>query len=485
MATAVTPSDQELKHNAIGLLQSTVIGIAASAPGQATALSLAAIITASMYGGGAVTILCGIPMLAIAYCYYRLNLWDQNCGATYMWVGRAINPYLGFMVGWIMLAGFALGEVSNILPLGPAFLSLVGADPNSQWGTVISATVLSGIVMLLAVLGIQLTARFQLLIAGVEYVILTVLAIIAIVKVFFQHAVGTVHPTAAWFSPTGVGGKGELVAGLLVAVYLFTGWDTSIYLNEETEQKEVNPGKAVIYAVIALTIFYALLVVAFQGVASMSKMEAHGADALVYAGNVVVGPNWGKFMAIAVCLSIVGTTQAILIATARIAFSMGRDHVLPSVFGRITPRFQTPAFGTMFFGVLVLIAMWLYIFSSSVASAFDTVLTLVGILFALFYTFTGIATIWYYRRLVTRSAGDIFFLGVAPIVGAGILLYVAVESMIGLSGQALWSMVLVGIAGIVMLVIARVVFHAPFFGLRAETYQPEAPAAAPTPTTVG
>src|SRR5947209_15649182 len=124
MAHAVEAT--ELEHNAIGLFQSTIIGIAASAPGQATALSLAAIIVSSAYGGGAAVIITAVPMLAIAYCYYRLNLWDQNCGATYSWVGKSISPYLGFMVGWVMLTGFALGEVSNILPLGPAFLSLIG-----------------------------------------------------------------------------------------------------------------------------------------------------------------------------------------------------------------------------------------------------------------------------------------------------------------------------------------------------------------------
>src|SRR5947209_9592420 len=163
MADELLDQNQELLPNAIGLLQSTVISIAASAPGQATALSLAAIVVASAYGGGAAIIITTIPMLAIAYSYYRLNLWDQNCGATYVWVGRSISPYLGFLVGWIMLAGFALGEVSNILPLGPALLSLFGMDPNSQWGTVITATILAGGVIALAAVGIQITARFQMI----------------------------------------------------------------------------------------------------------------------------------------------------------------------------------------------------------------------------------------------------------------------------------------------------------------------------------
>ena len=67
---------------------------------------MAALAATTAYGGGSVIILCGIPMLIIANCYRRLNLWNANCGASFEWVGRAINPYLGFLDGWMMLAGY-------------------------------------------------------------------------------------------------------------------------------------------------------------------------------------------------------------------------------------------------------------------------------------------------------------------------------------------------------------------------------------------
>ena len=44
-------------------------------------------------------------MLIIANSYRRLNLWKANCGASFEWVGHAINPYLGFLTGWLMIAG--------------------------------------------------------------------------------------------------------------------------------------------------------------------------------------------------------------------------------------------------------------------------------------------------------------------------------------------------------------------------------------------
>jgi amino acid transporter len=469
---AKEPTKHQLRPDAIGLLQSTVIAIASSAPGQATAISLAAIIVASSYGGGIAILITTLPMLAIAFAYHRLNLWEQNCGASYVWVGRSINPYLGFMVGWIMLAGWILATVSDILPLGPAVLSVFGADPSSQWGTAISATILGGGVTLISVIGIQLTARFQMAIAAIEYVILLVFCGIAFWAVFIAHWPGTVRPTAEWFSLSGVGGKGSLVAGMLIAVYLFTGWDVAIYLNEETQQRERNPGMAAIISVVVLGIFYTLLVVSLQGGAPKGAINAHADSAMTFIARQLVGSPWDKFMALAITLSVIGTTQAFLVGTARIAYSMGTDKLLPKMFGTVHRGFRTPAFGTVVFGLLTLIMTWMYVFSSSVAGAFDTVVTSVGVLFALFYSFTGVATTWYYRALVTRSAKDALLVGFLPIAGAAVLVYIAVKSLLGFSGSALWSMAGIAIAGVVVMIVAAAVYRSPFFLLRREAYRP-------------
>jgi amino acid transporter len=467
---AASPTEHELRPNAIGLVQSTVIAIASSAPGQATAISIAALIVASSYAGGMAILITTLPMLAIAFAYHRLNLWEQNCGASYVWVGRSINPYIGFMVGWIMLAGWVLATVSDILPLGPNVLSIFGADPSSQLGTAVSATILGIVVTVVSVIGIQLTARFQMAIAAVEYVILLIFCGIGFWAVFIAHWDGTVRPSAAWFSLSGVGGAGSLVAGMLIAVYLFTGWDVAIYLNEETERKERNPGMAAILSVAILGIFYTIIVVTLQGAASAAAISAHEANAMTYIAHQLVGGPWDKFMAFAITLSVIGTTQAFLVGTARIAYSMGTDKLLPKMFGSVHPRYRTPAYGTVVFGVITLVMTWLYVYSSSVASSFDTVVSSVGVLFALFYAATGIATTWFYRVLLGRSLKDAVLVGVLPIAGAAVLIYIAVKSLMDFTGSALWSMLGIAVAGLVVMAIAAVYYRSPFFLLRPVKY---------------
>src|SRR5271155_4874541 len=97
-ATGAAPAPlARLEPNAIGAAQDTVIGMASSAPAATVGLSLAALAAATAYGSGPILLITAVPMLIIANAYRRCNLWNANCGASFEWVGRAIDPYLGFI----------------------------------------------------------------------------------------------------------------------------------------------------------------------------------------------------------------------------------------------------------------------------------------------------------------------------------------------------------------------------------------------------
>ncbi len=134
-ATAATPAatlpPARLEPDAIGVAQDTVIGMASSAPAASVGLTLASLALATAYGSGLIIILTAIPMLIIANAYRRLNMWNANCGASFEWVGRAINPYLGFLTGWLMIAAYIIATVSGVEVLGPSVLAVFGSNSTS------------------------------------------------------------------------------------------------------------------------------------------------------------------------------------------------------------------------------------------------------------------------------------------------------------------------------------------------------------------
>jgi amino acid transporter len=452
-----------LEPDAIGVAQDTVIGMASSAPAASVGLTLAALAAATAYGTGPILILTAIPMLIIANAYRRLNVWNANSGASFEWVGRAINPDLGFLTGWLMIAAYIIATVSGVEVLGPSVLAVAGTSTSSTWANIGIASAVTIVMLVIAVVGIRITAQSQVAMAAVEYVILIGFAIAGLLAVLNHHA-GTFPITKDWLSPTGIGGRGDAVAGFLIAVFIFTGWDGTLYVNEEVRHRRVNPGRAAIMAVLLLTVIYTLSMVGLQGVVSPSKLQANSTSALVYVAQALGGGGWAKVMALALALSVIATTGTGIVLTSRIVYGMASYRVLPEFLANVSRRFSTPVAASIVVGVIMLALSWVYLLTTSVQGAFNDVVAVAGLLFAVFYILTALATVVYYRRRVVRSAWDALVLGILPVAAAGFLVWILAKSLQAAPAAQIWSFVGIVAAGVLLLLVAR-------FGLRSTFFQ--------------
>jgi amino acid transporter len=458
----------KLEPNAIGVAQDTVIGMASSAPAASVGLTLAALAAATAYGTGPIIILTAIPMIIIANAYRRLNMWNANCGASFEWVGRAINPYLGFITGWLMIAAYIIATVSGVEVLGPSVLAVFGSNSTSIWANIAIGTVVGVVMLVIAVIGIKITARAQVAMAAIEYVILVGFAIAGLVLVLGHHP-GTFHITKGWLSLSGVGGKGSAVAGFLTAVFIFTGWDGTLYVNEEVRHRRINPGRAAILAVVILAIIYTLSEVGLQGVVSPAKLQANGADALVYIAQAMGGGGWAKVMALSLALSVIATTGTGIVLTSRIVYGMASYRTLPEFLSNVSRRFSTPVAASIIVGVLIIGLTWVYLLTTSVQNAFNDVVAVTGLLFAVFYILTALATIVYYRRRVFTGVWDGLILGILPLAAAGFLAWIVVKSLQTAPATQIWSLIGIVVVGVILMLCARFILQSPFFQIQRES----------------
>ncbi len=465
-----SPPAARLEPDAIGVAQDTVIGMASAAPTVSVGLTLAALAATAAYGGGPIIVLCGIPMLIIANAYRRLNLWNANCGASFEWVGRSIDPYLGFMTGWLMIAAYITGAVSGVEVLGPSVLAVFGVSSSSNWDYIGIAVAVTLIMLVIAIVGIRITARTQLGIAAVEYAILIGFAIVGLVFVLGHHA-GTYPVTRGWFSLTGIGGHGNVALGLIAAVYIYSGWEGTVYVNEEVKHRRTNPGRAAIIAVSLLIVIYTLAQMGLQGVVSPAKLQQAGnaGDALVYVANAIGGGDWAKVMALALALSVIAATGTSIVLTARIIYGMASHRTLPEFLANVSRRFSTPVAASVLTGLLVIAITVVYLAATSVQGAFNDVVGLSGQLFAAFYILTALATIVYYRRRVVSSVWNALVLGILPIAAAGFLVWVLVKFLQGATAPSLWSVLGIVVVGIVFMLIARLLLRSSFFQIPRES----------------
>jgi amino acid transporter len=465
--TAIPAPASRLEPDAIGVTQDTVIGMAGSAPAAVVAFTLPLLAATAAYGGGVTLLVSAIPMLVIANAYRRLNLWHANSGASFEWVGRAINPYLGWFTGWLMIAGYVVGTLSGVEVLGPSVLAVFGSSSTSTWANIGILTAVGLVMLVIAILGIRITARTQVGMAVIEYTILVGISIWGLVAVLGHHH-GTYPVSSGWFSLSGIGGKGDIAGGFVLAVFAYSGWDSTVYVNEEVKQRRVNPGRAALIAVSCLAIIYVLAQVGLQGVVSPGKLQANSSSALVYVAQALGGGNWEKIMALSLALSSIASTSTGIVVGARIIYGMAGYRALPSFLAHVPRRFPTPAAASVVFGLLVIALGWVYILATSVQGAFDDVVTLTGLLFALFYVLTAMASLVYYRRRVVSSAWDAISLGVLPVASSAFLIWMVYKSLAGDTLPERWSMFGIVVAGLALMLVARFVLRSRFFHIQSE-----------------
>ena len=160
-------------------------------------------------------------------------------------------------------------------------------------------------------------------------------------------------------------------------------------------------------------------------------------------------------MSLAVLLSAVATTQIGFVTLSRVSYAMGTDGLLPPRFGQLSPRYRTPAFGTMLFAVITIVVTGASVFSSSVADAFAEIVATTGVLYGSFYAISAVTGTWYFRSKLRDGAGNLFVVGVLPVAAAAFLAWIIIKSVADFTRakpSPCWAYIA---TGVVMLAIAE------------------------------
>jgi amino acid transporter len=233
---------KSLKQNALSIVDTIALAVAGTAPSYSLNATTAALIGAVGLASPGALLYGAMPMFGISFAFKYLNQWRADAGTAYAWVGRAINPYLGFLSAWTFLILSTAFMVAAALPVG--VITLAWVAPQLQ-DNVMASAIVGGLwftaVATLTILGVHLAASFQKVMTAIEAIALLVLAIGAFVK--FSAAPQNAF-SLHWFSPLAFGDFQTFMAGMLVAVFYYFGWDVSSNVAEETEDSNAAPAIA-------------------------------------------------------------------------------------------------------------------------------------------------------------------------------------------------------------------------------------------------
>ena len=336
------------------------------------AYSLAATLGLIVASGGAllagvkapaIVLLAFIPMYMIAVAYQELNKAEPDCGTTFTWASRAFGPLVGWMGGWgiiaadvIVMANLAqiAGSYSFTFVGGLGWTSVADLASSTLWSTV--AGVIWIIVMTyICYRGIEVSARIQYGLLGIELVVLVVVLGRRAVQGLHRHRPRrySLMPSLDWFWPAGLDFTTVIAPAMLTAIFIYWGWDTAVACNEESDDPGRTPGRAAVISTFLLLATYALVAVAaiaFAGVGTEGVglgNEENAADVFAAIGPDLFGDSvLGKIglllLAASILTSASASTQTTILPTARTTLSMGVYKALPGLVRQDPPHLPDP-----------------------------------------------------------------------------------------------------------------------------------------------
>jgi len=429
----VQVEDKGLKKNAITFLSNIVIGVASTAPAYSLAATLGFIAAVAGLGfqSPAVMLIAFFPMACIAAAYYYMNRADPDCGTTFSWMTKAMGPWLGWQGGWAIVVADVLVMPSLASVAGNYTFQLFGNSSPTNFEVTVVGIVWIVIMTAICYVGIELSARTQQFLLAIEIVTLILFAVVALIKVYANHPAHSVQPTLSWFNPFDVSSIAALNGGILLAVFVYWGWDSGVSVNEETEDSSTAPGRAAIISTFILVGIYLLVTTAAQAYGGLTNLMNNQSDVLAPLGKGVLGSPLDKLLIITVLTSASASTQTTILPTARTTLSMARAKAIPKQFGNIHPRYLSPGFSTIWMGTVSTIVYVLL--SATSVNLIGDAFTSLALTIAFYYGFTGFACVVFYRRHLFDSARNFLFIGVLPLVGGLVLTWVLIKAVIDYS----------------------------------------------------
>src|ERR1700683_568826 len=480
--------DKGLKKGAIGYVSNIVIGVASTAPAYSLAATLGFIVAVKGVGvhAPAVMLVAFVPMLLVASAYKYFNRADPDAGTTFAWVTRAFGPSTGWLNGWAIFLSdvIVMASLADIAAIYTFKLFGFTEHGDAKAAVITAAVLWIAIMTWICYRGIELSARIQQVLLGAEVFILGLFSVVAFVKVYGSHPpAGSIKPSLDWINPFAMNFS-DLVVALLLAVFIYWGWDSGVAVNEESEDPAEGPGKAAVISTILLVLIYVVVTAAaapFHGTGFLTTKE-NQADILNALGGGVLGSGLDKLLIIAVLTSASASTQTTILPTARTTLSMAHWKAVTNLLARVHKRYLTPTVSQLGFGLLsIIVTVVLLLLSESVL---EDSLTAIGFPICFYYGFTGVACGFYYRHDLLKSARNFLLLGLGPLIGGLMLFGIGIKAAFyyghgeNVSSKPILGITLplwMGIGGMVLgaiIMIASRPFFREYFSRKTEVAPP-------------
>jgi putrescine importer len=313
-----------------------------------------------------------VAMMFTAISYGRMAALYPVAGSAYTYVGRGLNPYLGFIAGWSMFLDYLVIPIVSVVygalsaqklleEMAPGWTQRIvaglGLSVDAQHaGFVVWVLLFVGLCTVLNLRGIKWTALANYILTGVMFAVIGLFAVDAIHYLLTRQGWGGLISARAFYNPQTFDLRSVGTATSLAAL-TYIGFDGITTLAEDVREPRRTVPLAIVLVCVLIGLCAFLLVYLGQ-IIWPDYNSFKDLDTAFYDVCSLIG---GKFlfnaMTITMVVACLGSALTGQVGAARILFGMGRDNALPAFFARLD-RHNNPVTNIWLIGVLVLVGCY-------------------------------------------------------------------------------------------------------------------------------
>lgn len=319
----------------------------------------------------------GLISLVGALCYAELGSSFPNAGGEYHFLSRAFGSRLAFLFAWARMSVVQTGAIAAIAFVFGDYASQL--LPMGEKGSVIYALIAVLAVTALNLVGTRESKSVQTVLTSA-----LALAIFAVIIAGFLHS-GAQPASAA--APPAAGAPLFSQLALIFILLTYGGWNEAAYLTAEMQDARRNIVRALLLGILAVTVLYVLLNLAYLNVLGLEGMKNSRAVAADLMQATLGGT--GKFvLSIIVMAAALSTLNATTFTGARTNFALGRDFGMFRALGNWNERTNTPTSALLVQGA---VSLALVLLAATTPDGFETMVAYTAPAFWLFFLLTGLS----------------------------------------------------------------------------------------------
>ena len=326
-------------------------------------------------------VLTTIGSILIAISFANLGSKYPSTGGAYQYTKEAFGEFAGFLSAWLYWNGSWIGNAAVIVALASYSAAIIPALSNPLISIIYTSSIL-WIFTIINIVGVKKAGRIQSFVSVFKRVFFALFIIVA----FLNFDINNIVP----LMPEGKG-INTIPLAATSTLWAFVGLESATVTAGEMNNPEKNVRRSTIYGLLIASVIYILISVTSMGAMSNNELAISTApltDILTKA----LGNGIGKPLTAAVVICILGTTIGWLLSTARVSFAAGKDGVFPKIFGKVHPKYGTPA-NSLIIGSILVNILLIMNYQKSMVSAFTFITILATLTFLPVYLLTAAAEI--------------------------------------------------------------------------------------------